>query len=66
MQPALRLALWPRENLAHDSGLPVAPPSPTGFTLGHNVTSKDEIDAVMARAQAAPGHGSLSGIALSD
>lgn len=53
MQPGLRLALWPRESLAHDSGLPLTPPSPTGFSLGHNVASKEEVDALMARAQAA-------------
>lgn len=53
MQPGLRLALWPRKSLAHDSGLPVSDPSPTDFSLGHNVTSKDEVDAVMSRAGAA-------------
>lgn len=53
MQPGLRLALWPRKSLAHDSGLPVTPPSPTGLSLGHNLASKEEVDAVMARAQAA-------------
>jgi catechol 2,3-dioxygenase-like lactoylglutathione lyase family enzyme len=53
MQPGLRLALWPRESLARDSGLPLTLPSPTEFSLGHNVASKEEVDAVMARAQAA-------------
>jgi len=53
MQPGLRLALWPRKSLARDSGLPVTKPSPTEFSLGHNVASKEEVDAVMARAQAA-------------
>lgn len=53
MQPGLRLALWPRKSLAHDSGLPVTPPSPTELSLGHNVASREEVDAVMARAQVA-------------
>lgn len=53
MQPGLRLALWPRASLARDSGLPVTRPSPTEFSLGHNVASKEEVDAVVARAQAA-------------
>jgi len=53
LQPGLRLALWPRKSLAHDSGLPVSPASPTEFTLGHNVTSRGEVDAVMEQAQAA-------------
>lgn len=53
MQPGFRLALWPRESLARDSGLPLTQPSPTEFSLGHNVASKAEVDALMARAQAA-------------
>src|SRR5438477_12425683 len=50
MQPGLRLALWPRESLAHDSGLPVGKPSATELCLAHNVASKEEVDAVMAQA----------------
>ncbi len=46
----LRLALWPRKSIAHDTGLPASTPSPTEFTLGHNVASKEEVDAVMAQA----------------
>jgi catechol 2,3-dioxygenase-like lactoylglutathione lyase family enzyme len=53
MQPGLRLALWPRDSLAHDSGLPVGNASPTDFSLAHNVTSKAEVDAVMAQAESA-------------
>lgn len=53
LQPGLRLALWPRTSLAHDSGLPVSPPSSTGFTLGHNVSSPAEVDAVLEQALAA-------------
>jgi len=53
LQPGLRLALWPRQSLAHDSGLPVSQPSATEFTLGHNVSSKAEVDAVMAQAKMA-------------
>lgn len=50
LQPGLRLALWPRASIAHDSGLPLAAPSATNMTLGHNVASKDDVDAVMAQA----------------
>ena len=50
LQPGLKLALWPRASLSHDSGLPVDKPSATEFTLGHNVASKSEVDAVMALA----------------
>lgn len=47
------LALWPRKSIAHDSTLPLQPASSTEFTLGHNVKSKDEVDAVMKQAKAA-------------
>lgn len=53
LQPGLRLALWPRANLAKDSGLPVSPASPTDICLAHNVVSKAEVDAVVAQAAAA-------------
>lgn len=52
MQPGLRLALWPRESLAHDSGLTVSEPDQVSFSLGHNVASGHEVDAVMAQAEA--------------
>jgi hypothetical protein len=50
LQAGLRLALWPRASIAHDVGLPVQPPSETDLTIGHNVGSKEEVDAVMAQA----------------
>ena len=53
LQPGLKLAVWPRTSLAHDSGLPLGAPSATEFSLGHNVGSKAEVDAVMAQAKAA-------------
>lgn len=53
LQPGLRLALWPRKSIAHDTGLVASPASPTEMTLGHNVTSKTEVDAVMQKAKAA-------------
>lgn len=48
-----RFAIWPRESIAHDTGLPVTVASPTDFTLGHNVGSVEEVDAIMARAEKA-------------
>ncbi len=48
-----RLALWPRRSIAHDSGLPLSGPSPTEFTLGHNVRSEAEVDAAMEQARKA-------------
>lgn len=53
MQAGLKLALWPRKSIAHDTGLVAGSPSPTEFTIGHNVSSKGEVDAVMAQAKAA-------------
>lgn len=53
LQAGLRLALWPRKSIAHDSGLPLGKKSPTEFTLGHNVSSKAEVDAVMKQAESA-------------
>lgn len=53
LQPGLKLAIWPRKSIAHDTGLPLDRPSATDMTLGHNVSSKAEVDAVMRQAQAA-------------
>ena len=53
LQPGLKLALWPRRSLAHDTGLPLQPPSATELSLGHNVRSREEVNAVMAQAAAA-------------
>ena len=38
----LQLALWPRTSIAADTGLAVAPPSVTEFTIGHNVSSREK------------------------
>lgn len=53
LQNGLRLAIWPRDSIAHDTGLKKTMASPTEFTLGHNVTSKEEVDLVMEQAKAA-------------
>ncbi|HET9864263.1 MAG TPA: VOC family protein [Steroidobacteraceae bacterium] len=46
----LKLALWAQDDIAHDTGLPKAPVSPTSFTIGHNVASREEVDQVMNQA----------------
>ena len=51
LQDDLRLALWRRESIAHDTGLSIGPASSTEMTLGHNVSSKLEVDEVMALAK---------------
>jgi len=53
LQPGLKLALWPRASIAHDTGLARGVPSATELTLGHNVASKKEVDAVMEQARKA-------------
>ena len=53
LQSGLRLALWPRKSIAHDTGLGLNSPSSTEFTLGHNVASKQQVDAVMLQAEQA-------------
>jgi catechol 2,3-dioxygenase-like lactoylglutathione lyase family enzyme len=49
----LTLALYPRAALAKDAKIAVTPPSPSGLSLGHNVRSKQEVDAVMQQAEEA-------------
>ncbi|NIR91701.1 MAG: VOC family protein [Gammaproteobacteria bacterium] len=50
LQAGLKLAIWPRKSLARDTGLPLGNHSATEFTLGHNVSSKPEVDAIMGQA----------------
>ena len=56
LEGGLRMALWPRASLAHDAGLPADAGLPVGaagsvdFALAHNVSSREEVDAVMAQA----------------
>ncbi len=47
------LALYPRTDLAKDAKEPLGVPSPTEFSLGHLVQSKEEVDALIERAAAA-------------
>lgn len=49
----LTLALYARRNIAWDAHVPAGPMSPTEFTIGHNVNSAEEVDAVMAQALSA-------------
>jgi catechol 2,3-dioxygenase-like lactoylglutathione lyase family enzyme len=53
LQAGLKLAIWPRKSIAHDSGVHLGGPSPTEFTIGHNVSSKAEVDALMEQARSA-------------
>ena len=49
----LTFALFPRTSLAKDAGLPPGPRSATEFSIGHNVRTPEEVDAVMEQARRA-------------
>ncbi len=49
----LKLAVWSQRDVSHDTGLPLEPTSPTSFTIGHNVSTREEVDAVMNAAERA-------------
>lgn len=55
LQNGLKLALWPRSSIAHDTSISGQTSSTTEFTLGHNVNSAEDVDAAMAKAGAAGG-----------
>lgn len=47
------LALFPREQLAADAGVPAAGSGFPGFTLAHNVASPEAVNALLAHVAAA-------------
>jgi catechol 2,3-dioxygenase-like lactoylglutathione lyase family enzyme len=51
LQDGVKLAIWPRRSVSHDTGLPLGARSATEFTLGHNVSSRREVDTVMRQAK---------------
>jgi uncharacterized protein len=55
LESGLKLALWPRQSLAADTGLPSGPTSALELSLGQNVASREDVDTVMRQAQAAGG-----------
>jgi uncharacterized glyoxalase superfamily protein PhnB len=50
LENGLKLAVWPRASVAHDTGLAAGSPNATEMTIGQNVNTKEEVDAGMARA----------------
>lgn len=46
------LALYPRSELAKDAGIPQGPAQSGEFSLGHIVATRDEVDALLAKAKA--------------
>jgi catechol 2,3-dioxygenase-like lactoylglutathione lyase family enzyme len=53
LQGGLRLALYPRDDLALDARVAVTPPSTTDFALAHNVATREEVDEVLRQAERA-------------
>ena len=56
LERGLHLALYPRASLERDAGVPLADAGSPPVSIGHNVASRDEVDAAMraaARAGAA-------------
>ncbi len=53
LEGGLVLALYPRSELAKDASIPLGPPKPGEFSIGHFVGSREEVDALLARAEAA-------------
>jgi uncharacterized protein len=53
LESGLKLALWPRASIAHDTGLSLAAPNSTEFTLAHNVSSKEDVDMMMEQSRKA-------------
>ena len=50
LQYGIKMALFSRTDIARDAAVEPGARSPTEFTLGHNVASRSEVDAVMAKA----------------
>ena len=50
LQSGLKLALWPRKSLSADTGLSMQEPSALELSIGHNVSSEEEVNAVMHQA----------------
>jgi catechol 2,3-dioxygenase-like lactoylglutathione lyase family enzyme len=53
LQANLKLALYPRKNLAKDSGLRLAKPATPDSSIGHLVTSKEAVQQLMEQAKRA-------------
>jgi uncharacterized protein len=53
LQGGLILALYPRSELAKDANTPLGPAQAGEFSIGHAVSSRSAVDALLAQAQAA-------------
>jgi len=53
LQGGMKLALYPRKEIAWDAKISQSKPSATEFTIGHLVDRKKEVDEVMRQAEKA-------------
>ena len=53
LQGGLILALYPRAELAKDAHIPEGPARSGEFSIGHAVPSREDVDALLAQAEAA-------------
>ncbi len=53
LEGGLKLALWPRASISHDTGIVTSNTSPIEMTLGQNVNTKEEVDLGMEKAKTA-------------
>ncbi len=51
LQYGLKLALYPKKEIAWDAKIPLNSTSATEFTIGHLVNSKQEVDKVIKQAE---------------
>lgn len=53
LQGGLILSLYPRTELAKDAGIALGPPKAGEFSIGHAVANRGDVDALLAKAEAA-------------
>lgn len=53
LRGGLILSLYPRTELAKDANVPLAPSKSGEFSIGHLVSDRSDVDALLAKAQAA-------------
>ena len=54
LQSGLKLALWENKSISHDTGLPLHQGNTSSnLTIGHNVSSVEEVDLIMRLADRA-------------
>lgn len=53
LDAGLRLALYPRTELAKDANVAASPRKTGEFSIGHLVANRKDVDSLLARAQAA-------------